>query len=87
MNRALLKVSLSVIAGHFFDDKVKVVSAIIDSDDARQGTITLLLEGDDLPPAPSEGQLYPVVTAEITEERVDNSARMPLRRIRFIRAQ
>lgn len=86
MNRALIKVSLRVIGAHFFDDKVKVMSAIIDSDDARQGTITLLLEGDDLPPAPPEGGLYAIVSAEITEERAENSAPPPSRRIRFVRS-
>jgi hypothetical protein len=84
MNRALLKVSLGVIAGHFFDDKVKVVSVHLDTDDARHGTITLLLEGDELPPAPPDGQQYPRVTAEITVEGAHLPA--PTRRIRFVRA-
>jgi hypothetical protein len=83
MNRALLKVSLGVIAGHFFDDKVKVVSAHLDTDDARHGTITLLIEGDELPPAPPEGELYAQVSAEFTVENAHLPA--PTRRIRFTR--
>lgn len=66
MNAALLKVSLDVIANHFFDGKVKVRAAILEADDTRNGTITLLIEGDDLPPAPPEGHKYPKVNAIMT---------------------
>lgn len=69
MNRALIKVSLDVIAKHFFDDSVQVSMAMLDSDDLSQGTITLVIEGDGLPPAPNPGMRYTRVTAEFMSHR------------------
>lgn len=86
MNRALLKISMHVIAKHFFGDQVKVVASYLDSDDARYGTVTLLIEGDDLPPTPPEGHKYSQVSAEVTEH-VDEKHLVPSRHttVRFVR--
>jgi hypothetical protein len=86
MNRALLKLSMDVIAKHFFGDQVKVVASHLDSDDTRYGTVTLLIEGDGLPPMPPEGQKYSEVSAEITEH-VDEKNLVPSRHttVRFVK--
>jgi hypothetical protein len=67
MNRAVMKISLAVIAQHFFDDKVKILSANVSHNDMRDGSITLLIEGEDLPEPGPEGSLYPEVSAIVTE--------------------
>jgi hypothetical protein len=84
-NRALLKVSLDVIAKHFFDDTVKVQTAILDSDDLAHGTVTRLIEGEGLPPAPNPGMRYCRVNAEVTSHRDEkNLVPAVTRSVRFI---
>jgi hypothetical protein len=68
MNTALIKVSLDVIAGRIFGDAVTIKLAMVDSDDIAAGTVTFLIEGDQLPaePEPAHGMRYNRVSAVCT---------------------
>lgn len=80
MNTALLKVSLDVIAVHFFGEAVKIKVACLDTDDLRHGTITLLIEGDGLPAEPALGEKYAFVRANFTTHH-DEQNLVPAERV------
>lgn len=87
-NRALIKVSLKVIEQRIFGEAARVRFASFDNDDLAQGTVTLLIESDDLPdPEPPEGARYNRVSAEVTSVR-DEATLVPKETlaVRFVRA-
>jgi hypothetical protein len=79
MRAARLKVSLDLLAQTLFQGAATIRLATMDADDHNNATVTLLIEGEELPPAPPKGQLYPLVAATYTEHR-DESNLVPAKR-------